>query len=111
MKIETLPNYHVAYVRQVGPYGPANIQAMERLKKWAREHNLIESAIIGELAGGNYAVFKIRHTAEDIQKAWTEIFPVLHSRGYQIVNKPIVERYSWDMVNKDYCKICVPIKL
>ena len=147
IQIETLPNYRIAYVRQVGPYGPANIQAMETLKKWARENDLIESSTIlgipqdhpettppencrydaciviswdyqidhsiceGELSGGNYAVFKIRHTAEDIQRAWTEIFPVLHNSGYQIDNKPIVERYRWDMVNKDYCEICVPVKL
>ncbi|MHA6529166.1 AraC family transcriptional regulator [Paenibacillus sp. BAC0078] len=47
MKLETLPNYRIAYVRQVGPYGPANAQAMEKLKKWARENNLLtESAIL-----------------------------------------------------------------
>ncbi|HBI02613.1 MAG TPA: DNA gyrase inhibitor, partial [Paenibacillaceae bacterium] len=46
IQIETLPNYRIAYVRQVGPYGPANIQAMETLKKWARENDLIESSII-----------------------------------------------------------------
>jgi len=47
MKIETIPNYRMAYVRQVGPYGPANAQAMEQLKQWAADENLLtESAIL-----------------------------------------------------------------
>lgn len=46
IKVETLPKYRIAYVRQVGPYGPANIQAMEKLKKWAEEKNITKSAII-----------------------------------------------------------------
>jgi DNA gyrase inhibitor len=34
-------------VRQVGPYCPGSIQAMEKLKKWAKEKNLLtESAIM-----------------------------------------------------------------
>ncbi|TWL18340.1 hypothetical protein CHCC16874_0534 [Bacillus licheniformis] len=45
-KIETLPNYRIAYMRRVGPYGPANIEVMERLKKWAKKKDLLESAIL-----------------------------------------------------------------
>lgn len=147
MKLETLPNDRIAYVRQVGPYGPANAQAMEQLKKWAREHNLLtESAILfgipqdnpattlpencrydvcivlskdyqvddsvdeGEFTGGSYVSFLIKHTAEDIQRAWTEIFPALQSSGYQIdTGKPIVERYTMEMISNHLCEICVPI--
>ncbi|MGG0239187.1 AraC family transcriptional regulator [Bacillus rhizoplanae] len=146
IKVETLPKYRIAYVRQVGPYGPANIQAMEKLKKWAEEKNLVKSAIIlgipqdnpettlpencrydaciviskdyqiddsiceSELSGGKYVICKVKHTAEDIQKAWAEIFPALQNSGYQIDNKPILERYTSDMINNDYCEICVPVK-
>jgi DNA gyrase inhibitor len=47
IKVETLPKYRIAYVRQVGPYGPGNIQAMKKLKKWAEEKNLLaESSVI-----------------------------------------------------------------
>ncbi|WP_327832784.1 GyrI-like domain-containing protein [Bacillus swezeyi] len=47
MKVDTLPNYRLSYVRQIGPYGPGNIQAMETLKKWAEQNHLLgESAII-----------------------------------------------------------------
>ncbi|MBS4192206.1 GyrI-like domain-containing protein [Bacillus sp. FJAT-49705] len=146
MKVETLPEYRIAYVRQVGPYGPANIQAMEKLKKWAKERNLAKSAIIfgipqdnpettlpescrydaciviskdyqmdvsiceSKLSGGKYVIFKLKHTAEDIQKAWAEIFPALQDLGYQIDNKPILERYTAEMINNHYCEICVPVK-
>ncbi|MFD1775406.1 AraC family transcriptional regulator [Paenibacillus rhizophilus] len=147
IKVETLPTYRIAYVRQVGPYGPANTQAMEKLKKWAEEKNLLtESAIIlgipqdnpettlpenckydaciviskdysmddsiceGELSEGKYVVFKVKHTAEDIQKAWAEMFPALQNSGYQMDNKPILERYTGDMINNHFCEICVPVK-
>ncbi|MGR5985384.1 hypothetical protein ACUC2M_13355 [Bacillus cytotoxicus] len=33
-KIENLPKYRIAYVRQVGPYGFGNVQTMEKLKNW-----------------------------------------------------------------------------
>lgn len=47
MKIESLPPQRIVYVRQIGPYGPANIQAMSKLKQWAMEHQrLNESAIL-----------------------------------------------------------------
>ncbi|PLR76240.1 DNA gyrase inhibitor [Bacillus sp. V3-13] len=147
IKVETLPKYRIAYVRQAGPYGPGNIQAMEKLKKWAEEKNLLaEAAIIlaipqdnpettlpencrydacivisndyqinnsiceSELSGGKYVICKVKHTAEDIQKAWAEIFPALQNSGYQIDNKPIFERYTGDMIYNDYCEICVPVK-
>ncbi|MGE7766583.1 AraC family transcriptional regulator [Peribacillus sp. NPDC096540] len=146
INVEILPNYRIAYVRQVGPYSPNNGQAMEKLKKWAEENNLLESAIIlgipqdnpettlpencrydaciviskdyqiddsiceSELSGGEYFIRKVKHTAEDIQKAWAEIFSSFQNSGYQIDNKPILERYTGDMINNEYCEICVPVK-
>ncbi|UFT99962.1 GyrI-like domain-containing protein [Radiobacillus kanasensis] len=146
MKVETLPKQRIVFVRQIGPYGPSNMQAMEKLKKWAEENNLTNSATIfgvpqdnpeitrpencrydaciaiskdyqmddsvseGELSGGEYAVFKVKHTADDVQKAWDEIFPAIQNSGYQMDNKPIIERYTGEMVNNDYCELCVPVK-
>jgi DNA gyrase inhibitor GyrI len=64
----------------------------------------------GQIVGGNYAVFKIIHTADEIQKAWIEIFPELSKQGYQFDDtRPILERYRVELVNKHYCEICVPI--
>lgn len=146
-QVETLPTYRIAYIRQVGPYGPRNIQAMERLKKWAKENNLLsESAILlgipqdnpettlpencrydacivisndyqmddsiheGTLSGGKYVICQVKHTAEDIQKAWSELFQLLQNSSYQMDNKPIFERYAGDMIFNEYCEICVPVK-
>ncbi|MED4571657.1 AraC family transcriptional regulator [Brevibacillus agri] len=149
-KLETFPPYRIAYMRRVGPYGPANVEVMEELKKWARKNQLLDSAILfaipqdnpqttapehcrfdacivlsenaqlnaadsaireGELAGGNYLVFEVKHTAEDIQRAYTEIFPALHSNGYTMDDKPILEKYTGDLTTNPYCEICVPVKM
>lgn len=49
IKIEKLPAYRIAYIRQLGPYGINNVQIMEKLKKWAESCNLLndESIILG----------------------------------------------------------------
>ncbi|HBU81894.1 MULTISPECIES: AraC family transcriptional regulator [Paenibacillus] len=149
--IENLPTSRIAYVREVGPYGPANSQTMETLKTWARSKDLLtETAILfgipqdhpettipsqcrydacivisedyclgestpqieeAELPGGQYLVCKVKHTAEDVKQAWTEIFPYLESSGYTMANKPILERYTGDLLPLDVCEICVPVKL
>jgi DNA gyrase inhibitor len=145
-KTEALPEYRIAYVRQTGPYGPANQGAMEELKLWAKEKKLLnESAIIlgisqdnpqttapeccrydacivipedykvndleeGEFPGGEYAVFTVQHTAEDIQKLWAEIIPTLHSHGFQLENRPAFERYTSEMLMNHQCEVCLPVK-
>lgn len=145
VRVGTLSNYRIAYMRQVGPYGPANIQVMQQLKAWAAERGLLtESAVLFgipqdnpqvthpekcrydaciviageeqaddavhecELAGGDYVIFKIKHTAEDVRRAWAEIFPAVHRMGFQLDDKPILEKYSGS--DNDYCEIYVPIK-
>ncbi|MGC5771834.1 AraC family transcriptional regulator [Paenibacillus pabuli] len=148
--MENLPTSRIAYVRQVGPYGPANSLAMEKLKSWARSHNLLtESAILlgipqdnpettlsahcrydaciviskdfpldestpdlkeAELPGGTYLVCQVKHTAEDVGQAWTDIFSHLQNSGYTMDTKPILERYKGNLLHLDYCEICVPVK-
>jgi DNA gyrase inhibitor GyrI len=64
----------------------------------------------GSIPGGKYAVFKIEHTAEAVQKAWLAIFPELFQEGYQLdETRPILERYQIKLVKDHYCEICVPI--
>ncbi|SOC15566.1 DNA gyrase inhibitor GyrI [Ureibacillus xyleni] len=144
-KIETFPTYRIAYMRRVGEYGPANMEVMENLKKWAKENNVLESATLfgipqdnpvttnpnncrfdacivipndfqlddsvheGELSGGKYLVFEVRHTAEAIQNAYAEIVPSLQSNGFQMRSNPIMEKYTGDLISNPYCEICVPI--
>ena len=43
--------------------------------------------------GGKYAVFKIRHTSEAVQKAWDGIFPELARQEIAIDEcRPVLER-------------------
>ncbi|MFL0198181.1 GyrI-like domain-containing protein [Clostridium sp. WILCCON 0269] len=64
----------------------------------------------GNIAGGKYAIFKINHAAEAVQKAWLDIFPQLSSQGYQFdETRPIIEMYVVQIVNNHHCEICVPI--
>ncbi len=64
-----------------------------------------------ELPGGKYAVFSIAHTVEAVQKAWNEIFSQLAAKGHQFdTSRPVLERYSFDMIDKQMCEICVPIQ-
>ncbi len=64
----------------------------------------------GKIAGGKYAVFAVKHTAEAVAQAWMEIFPALSKRSCMIdTTKPILERYAAEKVEKHFCEICVPI--
>lgn len=149
VKIEKLPEYRIAYMRQIGPYGPGNAQVMEKLKKWAMTRELLtESAIIlgiahddpeitpsekcrydacivipdvykledsinvNALPGGKYAVYKVKHTAEDIGKAWNDLFSAwLPESGYQVDDRPIFERYINNIDNNEITsEICIPVK-
>ncbi|GIO92018.1 MULTISPECIES: GyrI-like domain-containing protein [Paenibacillus] len=146
MTVEHLPTYRIAYVRQVGPYGPANAEAMEKLKEWAMERELLTTSAIlfgipqdnpaatppencrydacivisedyeiagsineSELVGGTYAICKIKHTAEEVQRAWSEVLPFIQSKGYQMDNRPVIERYTGEMITNHSCEICIPI--
>lgn len=145
-KTETIPNYRVAYVRRVGPYGPENITVMEKLKRWAREKDLLKSAILfgipqdnpetmqpencrfdacivisendeidetmslNVISGGKYLVYEVNHTAVDIQKAYENIFLAIQNNEFEMDNKPIMERYTGDIITNPNCDICVPVK-
>ncbi|WP_427050829.1 AraC family transcriptional regulator [Paenibacillus sp. TC-CSREp1] len=43
MYVELLASVTIAYVRQVGPYGPSNRKAMEKLKQWADRNHLLDA--------------------------------------------------------------------
>ncbi|WP_405114000.1 GyrI-like domain-containing protein [Paenibacillus sp. FSL K6-1217] len=46
IQLESIPATRIAYVRQTGPYGLGNAQAMEQLKHWAREHGLLQGSAV-----------------------------------------------------------------
>ncbi|AIQ41993.1 GyrI-like domain-containing protein [Paenibacillus sp. FSL R7-0297] len=64
----------------------------------------------GEIPGGTYAVVTIQHTAEAVQKAWTEILPALYSSGHLLdYQRPVMERYTGDMISNHLCQLCFPV--
>lgn len=147
IQLETVPATSIAYVRQTGPYGPHNALAMEELKQWVKENQLLTGSAVlfgiprdnpettshehcrydacisltedapadhsvnyGEMPGGSYAIVTIKHTAEAIQKAWAEIIPVLYSSGHQIDPiRPVMERYTGELINNHLCQLCIPV--
>lgn len=63
------------------------------------------------MSGGKYAVFKITHTAEAVQRAWDEVFLVLDAFGFKLdKTRPVLERYSMELVERHYCELCVPVR-
>ncbi|AEY66173.1 GyrI-like domain-containing protein [Clostridium sp. BNL1100] len=64
----------------------------------------------GELSGGKYAVFIVKHTAKAVEQAWGDIFPSLFENGFLYdATRPILERYAAEKVEQHLCEICVPI--
>jgi DNA gyrase inhibitor GyrI len=64
----------------------------------------------GSLSGGKYAVFRIPHTAQAVQQAWTDIFPELSKQRCQLDQmRPILERYPAALVKEHECELCVPV--
>ncbi len=78
----------------------------------SKDYSIIDDGNIrgSNIAGGKYAVFRIDHTPEAVQKAWGDIFPELLREGHHLdETRPIIERYAGQMVNTHKCEICVPV--
>ena len=61
------------------------------------------------LDGGRYVTFLLEHTQEVVQRAWTECFAVLEKHGYvPDSSRPVMERYTKQMVDDHRCELCVP---
>nr|WP_238653863.1 GyrI-like domain-containing protein [Paenibacillus piscarius] len=75
------------------------------------EHPPVETSVpYGVLPSGTYAVVTIAHTAEAVQQAWTEILPALSRSGRTLdQQRPVMERYKEDMVNRHLCELCFPV--
>ncbi|WP_233903732.1 hypothetical protein [Paenibacillus polymyxa] len=57
--------------------------------------------------GYKLTIFK----AEAVQKAWGEIFLELENKMFSLdETRPILERYTVELINSHYCEICVPIQ-
>ncbi|PAF23538.1 DNA gyrase inhibitor [Terribacillus saccharophilus] len=69
-----------------------------------------DAVLIGELRGGKYISFRVKHTVEAMIQAWTDIFQKLADLGYKVDSRPTFERFTTEMLREHYCEICIPIK-
>ena len=69
-----------------------------------------ESVKYGEIPWGKYAVFTIPHTTEAVQEFWETIMNILQEKSLQYnIEKPILERYKYRLVEDGKCEFLVPI--
>lgn len=65
----------------------------------------------GYLPGGDYLVFKIPHTVGAMTSFWGNLVQIIKESGYLIdFNRPVLERYDVELVNRGYCEFCFPLK-
>ena len=64
---------------------------------------------IREIANGEYAIFEIPHTKEDIMHFWKNIQNITANLPVD-TSKPIIERYSNYKINSQLCEFCIPLK-
>lgn len=64
---------------------------------------------IREIANGEYAIFEVPHTKEDIMHFWKNIQNITANLPVDTL-KPIIERYSNYKINSQLCEFCIPLK-
>ena len=62
-----------------------------------------------EIANGEYAIFEVPHTKEDIMHFWKNIQNITADLPVD-TSKPIIERYSNYKINSQLCEFCIPLK-
>lgn len=94
IQLESIPATRIAYVRQTGPYGPGNAQAMEQLKGWAREQGLLQgSAVLFGIPQDNPATTRPELCRYDACISLTESPPAGASVPYGEL--PTAESTQW----------------
>jgi DNA gyrase inhibitor GyrI len=64
----------------------------------------------GTLPSGEYLVFEVPHTADDVKKFYASIGDALTKEEKRIdESRPILERYQFALVENGYCEFCVPV--
>ncbi|QTD41909.1 GyrI-like domain-containing protein [Sporosarcina sp. Te-1] len=74
------------------------------------EENVAKPAQVGDFAGGKYAVFTLEHTKEAVHSFWETVFSKIEENNLTVSNKPIIERYTAELVHQHLCEILVPVQ-
>ncbi|NGP46401.1 transcriptional regulator [Bacillaceae bacterium SIJ1] len=75
-----------------------------------QEFIVTKPAQAGRLPGGGYAVFQLDHTKEALSSFWNNIFSEIERNQLSLREQPMIERYTWGMVEQHLCEILVPIQ-
>lgn len=109
VKVQKLPGYNIAYVRSIGPYGPAGgvQEAWNRLVRWATARDLWNS---------DRVCLGISHDDPRVtEPARCRLFGGwLPQSGYQPDNRLIFELYRGNFGDEATgimtCELCVPVR-
>jgi DNA gyrase inhibitor GyrI len=61
-----------------------------------------------QIDDGDYAVFEVEHTVEDVKKFWNDL-PVLAGKLAVDFEKPIIERYAMKKIKNHLCEFLLPL--
>ncbi|WP_426983062.1 AraC family transcriptional regulator [Bacillus cabrialesii] len=75
-----------------------------------KDFNVKKPAHVGEFSGGKYAVFLLDHTKEAIRDFWGNISSEIERNNLSIIEQPIIERYTPQMIDNHLCEILIPIQ-
>ena len=64
---------------------------------------------IREIENGEYAIFEVPHTKENVMNFWENIQNITTDLPVD-TSKPIIERYSNYKINSQLCEFCIPLK-
>jgi len=62
-----------------------------------------------QIDDGQYAIFEVPHTKEDVVRFWNNIGALTSGLSIDI-NKPIIERYKVEKIKENLCEFCIPLK-
>lgn len=100
--VKALPVHHVAYMRNVGPYGANGFSA--------------DGAVnVPDIEGGKYAMNSFTCTADVIGSAWEQMFSVwLPQSGFQPDHRLCFELYRGEFHDPKTgpftCDLCLPVR-
>ncbi|GAF17135.1 LOW QUALITY PROTEIN: transcriptional regulator, AraC family [Bacillus sp. JCM 19046] len=59
--------------------------------------------------GGTFAVFQLEHTEQAISAFWNNLDQVIEREQLVVAQRPIVERYTKDLLKKHRCELLIPL--
>ena len=65
---------------------------------------------VRQFKGGNYAVFTIPHTTEEVQQFWADLGKHITQNKLNLRDEPIIERFKEEEGLDKFCDFLIPIQ-